>query len=83
MAGINIRHFKACGAAYVHELHDDTRLHLWPTNYSKLACSTMFTLFFGGDIFAPEAKYEGKSLQQFLQGHFIDCFKYLATYAYS
>ena len=28
----------------------------WPTNKDKLACFTLFTLFFGGDRFAPLAR---------------------------
>ena len=32
---------------------------LWPTNYSKYAAATMFTLFFGGETFAPGAVYDG------------------------
>ena len=32
---------------------------LWPTNYSKYAVATMFTLFFAGETFAPGAVYGG------------------------
>jgi hypothetical protein len=28
---------------------------IWPTNYYKLAAATMFTLFFGGRLYAPKA----------------------------
>lgn len=39
----------------------------------------MFTLFWGGDTFAPKHTYEGQSIQQLLQTHFINAYKHLAT----
>ncbi|ORY93286.1 glycoside hydrolase superfamily [Syncephalastrum racemosum] len=81
VAGMNIRHFKETGAAYVHNTNavpGDPLPMVWPTNYSKLASCTMFTLFFGGDTFAPNAKYQGKPIQQFLSQCFIDAFAHLA-----
>lgn len=71
--GFDLRNFQATGAAYLHQLHDDPSkfpLMLWPTNYLKLACATMFTLFWSGDEFAPLLKIEGKSAQQYLQEHY-------------
>ena len=47
---------------------------LWTTNYYKLACQTMFTLFFAGNIFAPKCEINGQNLQSYLQDHFIDAF---------
>lgn len=38
----------------------------------------MFTLFFGGDTFAPAARYMGETVQGFLQRRFIECYRYLA-----
>jgi hypothetical protein len=72
--------FKATGAAIVHQMSEDmdARLNLWPTNYSKLASATMFTVFFGGDIYFPDAKYKGQTLQEYLQSHYIKCYQYLA-----
>ncbi|CCD26330.1 hydrolase NDAI_0H01560 [Naumovozyma dairenensis CBS 421] len=43
---------------------------LWPTNYYRLACQTMFTLFFGGKMFAPRCLINGVNIQDYLQ----DCF---------
>jgi hypothetical protein len=51
---------------------------IWPTNYAKLASATMFSVFFGGDVFAPKATYEGKTCQQFLMDHYIACYQHLA-----
>ncbi|CAH7668794.1 family 5 glycoside hydrolase [Phakopsora pachyrhizi] len=39
---------------------DSPNLGLWPTGYQKLASATMFTLFFGGDTFAPDRKLSRK-----------------------
>ncbi|KAJ3209173.1 hypothetical protein HK099_008562 [Clydaea vesicula] len=86
IAGLNIRNFKESGAALVHNLHDDPENFprmIWPTNYNKLACSTMFTLFFGGKVFAPKCEVENKdgikvNIQDFLQQHFVDAIAMVA-----
>lgn len=38
----------------------------------------MFTLFFGGDTFAPNRTYNGQSIQQFLNDAFINAYTHLA-----
>jgi hypothetical protein len=38
----------------------------------------MFTLFFGGNVFAPNRLYDGKPVQQVLNDCFINCFQHLA-----
>ncbi|KAI9364048.1 glycoside hydrolase superfamily [Pilaira anomala] len=81
VAGLNIKHFKETGAAYVHNTNavpGDPLPMVWPTNYTKLAACTMFTLFFAGDTFAPNRKYEGKSIQQFLNDSFVNAYQHLA-----
>lgn len=73
--------FKATGAAYVHNTNsspDDPLPMVWPTNYTKMATLTMFTLFWAGNLLAPEVKYQGQSIQPFLQDHFLNAFAYLA-----
>jgi len=79
VAGLNISKFQNTGAAFIHQNADGTSSQmLWPTNYTKLASASMFTLFFGGDIFAPNARYRGETIQQFLQYHFVSCYQHLA-----
>ncbi|KAG0236183.1 hypothetical protein BGW41_000544 [Actinomortierella wolfii] len=81
VAGLDMTKFKATGAAYVHNTNTypgDSPPMVWPTNYTKLAASTMFTLFWAGDTFAPQATYEGEPVQQFLQRHYIACYTHLA-----
>ncbi|KAF9353734.1 hypothetical protein BGX26_008506 [Mortierella sp. AD094] len=80
-AGLDMTKFKATGAAYVHntnQLAGDSPPMVWPTNYTKLAASTMFTLFWAGDTFAPKKMYQGEPIQQFLQNRYFECYKHLA-----
>ncbi|VVT45565.1 uncharacterized protein SAPINGB_P000793 [Magnusiomyces paraingens] len=51
---------------------------LWSSNYTRLACATMFTLFFGGRDFAPKCTLNGQNIQNYLQDHFINAVCYLA-----
>ncbi len=50
----------------------------WPSNGSKLAAATLFTLFFGGSTFAPTTQVAGESVQTYLQRHYFDAIKQLA-----
>lgn len=50
----------------------------WPLNYQRYACATMFTLFFGGNTFAPGRLVEGVPVQDWLQDHFIDAMRHTA-----
>lgn len=77
-----IRNFEATGAALIHNNDDQGGVGvngtLWSTNYNKLASATMFTLFFAGDVFAPELKIDGVGVQGYLQRKFVECYAYLA-----
>jgi hypothetical protein len=78
-AGMDVRRFSETGAAIVHAIHGDPLPRMiWPTNSSKLASATMFTLFFGGNVFAPKIKIDGEPVQEFLQGHYIRAIKQVA-----
>ncbi|CAG0930414.1 hypothetical protein TFLX_01724 [Thermoflexales bacterium] len=77
--GFAPEHFAETGAAVVHATHGDPLPRMiWPTNYDKLAAATMFTLFFGGNDFAPHFMIEGEPAQEFLQRHFINAMKQVA-----
>ncbi|CAG8592840.1 3277_t:CDS:10 [Paraglomus brasilianum] len=86
VAGLDITKFQATGAAHIHnsQFHNDhlgpgsSQPMVWPTNYTKLASSTMFTLFWSGNTFAPELKYQGKQVQDFLQDCYLNCYSHLA-----
>jgi Glycoside hydrolase family 5 C-terminal domain/Cellulase (glycosyl hydrolase family 5) len=77
--GFDLTQFAETGAAIVHATQGDPFPRMiWPTNATKLASATMFTLFFGGDDFAPSTRVEGESAQQYLQQHYIAAIQQLA-----
>jgi len=80
-AGFDPKTFPVNQAALVHNLSEDPANYpkmLWPTNYSRLACQTMFTLFYAGRDFAPNAIIDGVNIQDYLTNHFIGACKHLA-----
>ena len=77
--GFDMTHFKETGAAIVHQTYGDPFPRMiWPTNNGKLAAATMFTLFFGGNNFAPNTKIEGEPAQEYLQRHYIEAIRQVA-----
>jgi hypothetical protein len=78
-AGMDVTRFHETGAAFLHQIHGDPLPQMiWPTNATKLAAATMFTLFFGGNDLAPQIKVQGESIQDFLQRHYINAIKEVA-----
>ncbi|CAI4963777.1 BBT_HP_G0010200.mRNA.1.CDS.1 [Saccharomyces cerevisiae] len=84
-AGFQPANFLATDAAILHNYYIDPKTGrevgkdeesypkmVWPTNYFKLACQTMFTLFFGGKQYAPKCTINGENIQDYLQGRFND-----------
>ena len=76
--GFDVDKLHKCGAAFTQEgfiLENTTSYDLpvmtWPSNHHKLACGTMFSLFFGGEDFCPEFFVSGQNIQSYLQDHFI------------
>jgi hypothetical protein len=77
--GFDLTHFFETGAAIVHATHGDPfPKMIWGTNANKLACATMFSLFFGGNDFAPHTKIEGEPVQEYLQRHYFNAIKQVA-----
>lgn len=79
--GLDPEAFSATQAAFVHNVYPDPSKFpkmLWSTNYNRLACQTLFTLFFAGKDFAPNAIIDGKNIQDYLQQHYIAMCKHLA-----
>lgn len=87
--GIDYRNFDDAEAAFVMQYRydfGDTRPRQnknypqmsWVRNYTYAANGIMWTLFFGGRDFAPDCKIDGKNVQDYLQGHFINSQKELA-----
>ncbi|KAK9457890.1 glycoside hydrolase superfamily [Dipodascopsis uninucleata] len=85
-AGLDPRNFAPTEAAVVQNLWPDPATYpkmMWATNYDRLACQVMFTLFWAGEDFAPKAVIDGQNIQHYLQDHFINAVKYLAENIYS
>ncbi len=77
--GFDVTHFHETGAALVQATCPPPYPRmLWSTNNIKLACATMFTLFFAGNDFAPLTKIDGQPVQDFLQQHYFSAVKQLA-----
>ncbi len=70
--GFDLERLAATGAAVVHALHAGPFPRMiWPSNETKLAAATLFTLFFGGSDFAPATRIEGEPAQEYLQRHYV------------
>ncbi|KAI8830916.1 glycoside hydrolase superfamily [Chytriomyces cf. hyalinus JEL632] len=80
ICGMDLTSFQTVNAAHVHNLSEKVaEPHMfWPTNYSKLASATMFTLFFAGHVLAPDAKYQGVNVGTFMQERYVACYAHLA-----
>ena len=79
--GLDPRSFDITEAALVQNTYpepDEFPKMIWATNYTRLVCQVMFTLFFGGKDFAPKAIIDGENIQDYLQDHFIAACKHLA-----
>jgi hypothetical protein len=78
-AGFDATKFSETGAAIVHNVTGDPFPKMvWPTNETKLAATTMYTLFFGGNVFAPTLKTDSVSIQDYLQDHYINAIAQVA-----
>jgi hypothetical protein len=71
-AGMDMTRLVETGAAVVHNQYEGAfPAMIWPSNSGKLGAATMFTLFFGGNDFAPQLKVAGEPVQEYLQRHYI------------
>ena len=52
---------------------------IWPTNYTRYACATMFSLFFGGRTYAPSFLVQGRNIQDYLQ-HMLEAARLAQNY---
>jgi len=77
--GFDISHFVEAGAAIVHATHPGPYPRMiWFSNTNKLACATMFTLFFAGNDFAPQVLVGGEPIQEYLQRHYFNAIQQVA-----
>lgn len=80
--GLDPQEFKSTQAALL-ENHfltnpNDKPKMLWSSNYTRLAASTLFTLFFAGKTFAPKCIINGVNIQDYLESHFINACRHFA-----
>ncbi|KAK9243511.1 glycoside hydrolase superfamily [Lipomyces tetrasporus] len=83
--GLNPRAFAKTEAAVVQNTWPDPASFprmTWATNYDRLACLTIFTLFWAGKDFAPKCVIDGQNIQDYLQSHFINAIKHFAQQVY-
>lgn len=79
--GLNPRAFATTEAALVHNTFPNPQEFpkmIWATNYTRLACMTMFTMFFAGRDFTPKCIIDGKNIQNYLHEHYLGSINHLA-----
>jgi hypothetical protein len=77
--GMDLTKFHAAGTTFIHqESGDPYPRMMWSSNYSRYVCATMWTLFFGGNTFAPDTKIDRTPIQDYLQGHYFNAIKQVA-----
>jgi hypothetical protein len=82
--GLDYTKFDATDAALVMQYRYDSKNPdayppmQWSSNSVRFANGTMWTLFFGGNDFAPSCKVDGKSAQDYLQNHYINAVQQVA-----
>jgi len=72
--GMDLDRLEAAGAAIITQKGSGKMI--WPVNYSLYAAATMFTVFFAGNVFAPELKIDGISAQDWLQEQYMAAFRH-------
>ncbi len=78
-AGFDPLKFTETGSAVIHNMQRGPFPRMiWPTNYHKLGAATMFTLFFGGNDFAPHVKVDSLNIQDYLQSHYLNAMRQVA-----
>jgi len=87
--GLDYRKFTAADAAIIMQhaydfndprprQEDNYPTMAWPRNFDYAPNKIMWTLFFSGRDFAPEFMIDGQNVQDYLQGHFLDCMRAVA-----
>ncbi len=71
VAGFDVTKLDASEAALtMQRRYPDYGTMVWSGNRRRLASGTMFTLFFAGELLAPECRVGGESIQGYLQRHY-------------
>ena len=79
LLGMEVKHFQVTGAAFAGNINGQPQPQMiWPTNYTKYASATLFTLFFAGNTLAPRTFIGRIPVQDYLQDHYIAAIRQLA-----
>ncbi|KIM41720.1 glycoside hydrolase family 5 protein [Hebeloma cylindrosporum] len=87
MVGFDLNALEETGSAWLNGHrgggHTEEERGVWPCGYHKLAASTMSTLFWAGDVFAPKLRVKNEHdqevpIQQFLQNAFLNMWEMVA-----
>ncbi len=88
--GLDFTRFGPAGAAHVMQYafdYNDPKPHQrayppmsWGINYRLPANGIMWTLFWGGSLFTPECRIEGRNIQHFLQQHYLGAMAQVARH---
>lgn len=79
--GLDPQKLKAGQSSLVQNTWDDPAQFpkmIWATNYTRLACQAIFTMFFAGKDFAPKCVIDGVNIQDYLQDHYVAACRHLA-----
>jgi hypothetical protein len=79
--GIDPDRLDAAGAALTQQRYGESHRGpfprmIWPTNYNRYGAATLFTLFFGGNTYAPETTIDGEPAQDWLQERYLACMRH-------
>lgn len=85
--GLNPEHFTITNAACIEcewptpsaPVPADFPAMIWASNYSRLACQTLFTLWSAGRDYAPKCIIDGVNIQDYLQEHYFDAMRQLGN----
>ncbi|MFX0079534.1 MAG: cellulase family glycosylhydrolase, partial [Candidatus Hermodarchaeota archaeon] len=83
-AGLDVTKFDESEAAFTMQSRynpDDPSSYLpmsWVQNFGRFASCHMFTLFFGGNEFAPTVRVDGMNIQDYLQEHYMKAIQRVA-----
>ncbi len=85
-AGLDVTKFDESEAAFTMQYRydpDDPSAYppmSWVQNFGRFASCHMFTLFFGGNEFAPTVRVDGMNIQDYLQEHYMKAIQQVAYY---
>ncbi|MFX1299899.1 MAG: cellulase family glycosylhydrolase [Promethearchaeota archaeon] len=83
-AGLDVTKFDESEAAFTMQNRfnpDNPSIYppmAWVQNFGRFASSHMFTLFFGGNEFAPSVQVDGTNIQDYLQEHYMKAVQQVA-----